>query len=182
MITFKTEKIILTGIEPSISPNSEEMANIILSRIGLMPRKKGATDKMHRTLLEMYERAKQSYRTKKPELAVMTAEEMGMYAGITRQTMYDYLRRWTEISLIVKTSYITEGKVVVGYKLNGNTIEQAFEKAMSTIKRNMDQTQKYIRELQRMIKNEKISERQARNRTDESIGSTKESSDKPIEA
>ncbi len=163
MITFKSEKIVLNGIEPSINPDSDEMANVVLSRIGLLPRKKGATDKMHRTLLEMYERAKQSYRTKKPELSVMTVEEMGMHAGITRQTMYDYLRRWTEINLIVKTSYISDGKVVVGYKLNGNTIEQAFEKAMSTIKQNMDATQRYIRELQRLVKNEKIAETQTLN-------------------
>ena len=163
MIRFKSEKIVLNGIEPSINPDSDELANIVLSRIGLLPRKKGATDKMPRTLLELYERAKQSYRTKKPELSVMTVEEMGMHAGITRQTMYDYLRRWTEINLIVKTSYISDGKVVVGYKLNGNTIEQAFEKAMSTIKQNMDATQRYIRELQRLIKNEKIAETQASN-------------------
>ena len=163
MITFKSEKIVLNGIEPSINPDSDELANVVLSRIGLLPRKKGATDKMHRTLLEMYERAKQSYRVKKPELSVMTVEEMGMHAGITRQTMYDYLRRWTEINLIVKTSYIYDGKVVVGYKLNGNTIEQAFEKAMSTIKMNMDATQRYIRELQRLVKNEKIAETQANN-------------------
>ncbi len=171
VIRFKSEKIVLNGIEPSINPTSDEMANVVLSRIGLLPRKKGATDKMHRALLEMYERAKKSYRTKKPELAVMTVEEMGMHAGITRQTMYDYLRRWTEINLIVKTSYIYDGKVVVGYKLNGNTIEQAFEKAMGTIKSNMDATQRYIRELQRLVKNEKIAETQATNQKLESENS-----------
>ena len=65
-------------------PSSQELAMIVLSRIGLMPRKKGATDKMHRVLLELYERAKVSYRKKQPHIAVMTVEEMAMYAGISR--------------------------------------------------------------------------------------------------
>ncbi len=146
--------------EAGLNPASEELAQVILARTGLMPRKKGATDKMHRTMLELYERSKQANRQKKPELAVMTVEEMGMHAGISRQTMYDYLGRWTDISLIVKTSYITDGKVIIGYKLNGNTIEQAFEKAVNTLRDHTELTQKYIRELQRLVKNEKIAESQ----------------------
>lgn len=163
--SFKHAKIILTNFEPGISPDADELANVVLCRIGLMPRKQGATDKMHRTLVELYERSKIAYRIKKPEKAVMTVEEMGMYAGISRQTMYDYLKRWLDISLISKASYITDGKVVVGYKLNGNTLEQAFDRAIKTISDNMDLTQKYIRELQRVIKNEKISEAQVKNGT-----------------
>ncbi len=135
-----------------------------------MPRKKGATDKMHRTLLELYERAKQANRQKRPELSVMTVEEMGMFAGISRQTMYDYLSRWTEISLIVKTSYIHNSKVVIGYKLNGNTVEQAFEKAMHAMQMHMEITQKYIRELQRLVKNEKIAETQKENQVEPEQG------------
>ncbi len=149
--------------ETGLSPASEELAQVVLARMGLMPRKKGATDKMHRTLLELYERSKQANRQKKPELSVMTVEEMGIHAGISRQTMYDYLSRWTEISLIVKTSYITNSRVVIGYKLNGNTIEQAFEKAIRTMQEHMETTQKYIRELQRLVKNEKIAESQKEN-------------------
>ncbi len=163
VIKFKTAKIILTDVQPSLNPSTDELANVVLSRIGLMPRKKGSTDKMYRVMVEMYERSKQAYRQKKPELAVMTVEQMGYYAGITRQTMYDYLKRWTDISLIVKTSYISEGKVVIGYKLSGNTLEMAFEKAILAIKNNMDETQKLIRELQRTIKNEKIAETQQQN-------------------
>lgn len=146
-----------------MSPEADELAMIVLARIGLTPRKQGATDKMHRTLVELYERSKIAYRQKHPEKAVMTVEEMGMYAGITRQTMYDYLKRWLDIALIIKTSYITDRKVIIGYKLNGNTLEQAFEHAMRRIQENMDLTQKYIRELQRIIKNEKIAEAQAKN-------------------
>jgi len=163
VIKFKDTKIILMDLQPSLNPTSDELANVVLARIGLMPRKKGSTDKMYRVLVEMYERSKKSYRQKKPELAVITVEQMGYYAGITRQTMYDYLKRWTDINLIVKTSYITEGKVVIGYKLSGNTLEMAFEKAIQTIKGNMDQTQKLIKELQRTIKNEKIAETQQLN-------------------
>src|SRR3989344_1021386 len=143
-----------------MNPNIEELATVILCRTGLVPRKKGATDKMHRVLMELYERAKAAYRKKKPELAVMTVEEMGAFAGITRQTMYDYLRRWTDLDMVAKTSYIHESRVVIGYKLNGATMEQAFEKAVLSIQSNLEVTQKFIRELQRTIKNEKISEAQ----------------------
>lgn len=166
MRPFKQHKIIIQDHEPSINPTSEELAAIILARIGLMPRKQGSTDKMHRVLLELYERAKQSYRQKKPELGVMTVEEMGYHAGISRQTMYDYLNRWITLNIINKTSYIANGKVTIGYKLTGNTLEQAFEKVMGRIKINMELTQRYIRELQRLVKNEKISETQS-SKTDE---------------
>ena len=153
-------KIVLMDIEPGMNPNTEELATVVLCRTGLLPRKKGATDKMHRVLVELYERAKQANRRKQPEIAVMTVEEMGSFAGITRQTMYDYLRRWTGLSMVAKTSYIHNGRVVIGYKLNGTTMEQAFEKAVLTIKNNLETTQKFIKELQRTIKNEKISEAQ----------------------
>ncbi len=90
----------------------------------------------------------------------MTVEEMGLFAGITRQTMYDYLRRWLSLNLISKTSYIKDSKVIIGYKLNGNTLENAFEKAHQTIQNNLVLTQNLIKELQKKIKNEKISNAQ----------------------
>jgi len=163
---FKTEKIVLTNHEPGLNPTADDLANIIMARIGLLPRKKGSTDRMHQTLLELYERAKQAYRKKKPELAVMTVEDMGDFAGISRQTMYDYLGRWTELGLIAKTSFINESKVIIGYKLNGNTLEQAFQKSMTAIQDNLNTTQNLIRELQRSVKNEKISETQKINQID----------------
>ncbi|HIH41123.1 TPA: hypothetical protein HA239_01805 [Candidatus Woesearchaeota archaeon] len=83
---------------------------------------------------------------------------MGNVAGITRQTMYDYIKRWIDLDLIIKTSYIFEGKVIIGYKLNGATLENAFEKAAVKIKNNLELTLKYVRELQNSIKKEKISE------------------------
>lgn len=166
-MTFKEHKIILQNHEPGMNPSSEELAMIVLARIGLMPRKKGATDKMYRVLLELYERAKISYRKKQPHLAVMTVEEMGYFAGITRQTMYDYLNRWVSLNLINKTTYIADGKVVIGYKLTGNTLEQAFERSHAVIQQNMELTKRYIAELQRLIKNEKIAESQRNNEREE---------------
>ncbi|MFP4656564.1 MAG: hypothetical protein ACLFNK_03210 [Candidatus Woesearchaeota archaeon] len=151
------QKIILTENEPGMNANSEELAKVIVNRLGLSPRKEGSTDKMYRTLVELYERSKRANREKNPEHAVMTVDEMGYFAGITRQTMYEYLKRWMSLNLIIKTSYIKEGKVVIGYKLNGNTLEQAFEKSMQKIRNNMDTTLKYIKELQRIVKNEKLS-------------------------
>jgi hypothetical protein len=151
------EKIILQDTEPGMNPDSVELARVIINRIGLMPRKEGSTDKMYRTFLELYERSKAASREKNPELSIMTVDEMGFFAGITRQTMYDYLKRWMNLDLIIKTSYIKEGKVIIGYKLNGNTIEQAFGKSIMKIRNHLELTLKYIRELQRIIKNEKIS-------------------------
>lgn len=154
-----SEKIILSDVTPaSVTPDSKELANVIIARIGLSPRKKGSTENMHKTLIELYERTKKANQEKRPEIAVMTVEEMGAYAGITRQTMYEYLDRWTTLDLIVKTSYIWESKVVIGYKLNGNTLEAAFERVLLKIKNHLEFTQKYIRELQKTIKNEKLSQ------------------------
>lgn len=158
-----TDKIILTDQEPNLGAGSEELANVIINRIGVMPRKKGSTDKMPRVFLELYERSKAANRDKNPKLAVMTVEEMSMHAGITRQTMYDYLKRWLAIDLITKTSYIDEkNKAVIGYKLNGPTLEGAFEKSKVRINNNLNLTSQYIAELQKRIKNEKISLKQQR--------------------
>ena len=149
----------LTNAEPnSVSPDSKELSDVVITRMGLSPRKVGSTDKMYRVLIELYERMKLSNRDKKPELAVFTVEEMGNTAGITRQTMYDYIKRWIDLDLIVKTTYIFEGKVIIGYKLNGATLENAFEKAAVQIKNHTDLTLKYVRELQNTVKKEKISE------------------------
>jgi hypothetical protein len=150
---------ILSSAEPgSLNPDSTELAKVIISRIGLLPRKKGSTEDMFKTLVELYERTKQALKEKKPELAVMTVEEMGNFAGISRQTMYDYIKRWLDLDLISKTTYIYEGKVIIGYRLNGNTLEQGFEKAAIRIRNNVDTTLKYVRDLQNSLKREKISE------------------------
>ncbi len=175
MIRFKHSKIVLTHAEPGMNPGADELASVIMARIGLLPRKKGSTTRMHNILLELYERAKQAYRKKRPEMAVMTVEDMGDFAGISRQTMYDYLSRWTELGLIVKTSFISEGKVVIGYKLNGNTLEQAFQKSVSQIQENLNTTQGLIRELQRSVKNEKIREKQGMNQADKRDSGVSES-------
>ena len=149
----------LTNSEPgSMNPESKELANIIISRMGLTPRKLGSTDQMYKVLVELYERTKLSAKEKKPELSVLTVEEMGNHAGISRQTMYEYIKRWLDYELIAKTTYIYENKVIVGYKLNGVTLENAFDKAAVRIKNHVEQTMKYVRELQNTIKKEKISE------------------------
>ncbi|MFC1728217.1 hypothetical protein ACFLZ7_01985 [Nanoarchaeota archaeon] len=165
-------KIIITDHEPGMNPTSDELSRVILARIGLMPRKQGSTDKMHNVLLELYEKAKLSQREKRPESAVMTVEEMGVFAGITRQTMYDYLKRWLDLNMIVKTSYINEGKVIIGYKLNGNTLESAFEKATQKINNHMETSMKLVSELQKLVKNEKIAKTQKGRIEEQSENST----------
>jgi hypothetical protein len=152
------QKIILTHTEANLNANSQELADIIVKRLGLMPRKRGSTEKMHLILIDLFERQKIAARDKSPTKAIMTVEDMGIAAGITRQNMYDYLKRWIDLDLIVKTSFIdSASKVVVGYRLNGPTLEAAFEKARTRINGNLETTLKYMRELQRQLKNEKIS-------------------------
>lgn len=164
-------QFILRHSEPTLNPNADELAGVIIHRMGLMPRKKGSTEKMHRVLVELYEKAKVAARDKNPTAALTTVEEMGMHAGISRQTMYDYIKRWVELDFITKTSYIgSDQKVVVGYKLNGPTLEAAFEKARTRVLNNLDVTGKYIGELQRILKNEKISRRFDEKRTKKTAG------------
>jgi DNA-binding transcriptional regulator GbsR (MarR family) len=155
-----TPQFILRHSEPTMNPSSDELANVIIHRMGLMPRKKGSTEKIHRILVELYEKAKVASRDKNPTSALITVEEMAMHAGISRQTMYDYIKRWLDMDFISKTSYIgAEQKVIIGYKLNGPTLESAFDKSKTKILNNVDITAKYIGELQRILKNEKISKR-----------------------
>ncbi len=165
VIGFKEEKIVFKNVEPDINADSAELASVIIQRLGLTPRKKGATEKMPDVLIELYERAKKASQKRSPNLAIMTVEEMGYHAGITRQTMYDYLRRWLELDLIAKVSFIDQhNNVIIGYRLNGNTLEQAFEKTRTKIANHMDYSMKYIREMQRVLKNEKISDAQQKNK------------------
>jgi hypothetical protein len=164
VIIIVKQKIILTNIEPELNASSEELAKIIIQRLGLMPRKANSTDKIHQILIELYERAKIANREKQPTKAVITVEEMGMYAGITRQTMYEYLKRWLEVDMVVKTSYILpDNSVVIGYKLNGPTLEHAFERARIKVHEHLNKTHSFILELQKIVKNEKISQKMTQN-------------------
>ncbi len=150
-------KIQLKHVEP-IDNTIEELAKTLTTRFGLAPRKKDATAVFHKLILELYERKKQANREKKPELAVMPVEEMGLFAGIKRQTMYDHLRRWLDMQIIKKISFVANGKVVIGYELNGNNLDGAFRKAEYVIKNHLEQSFKLIEELQNEIKKEKISQ------------------------
>lgn len=129
---------------------------MLLARFGLVPRKKDGQAEFNKLLLELYERKKASNRDRKPELAVMPVEEMALYAGIKRQTMYDHLRRWLELSVLKKTSFVAMGKVVIGYELNGNNLESAFRKAEASVKAHMDTSFRLIEQLQNEIKKEKL--------------------------
>ena len=156
-------KIQLEHKETTENPSTEELSKVLLTRFGLIPRKKDGNAQMHSLMMELYERKKIANRDKKPESAVMPVEEMGKFAGIKRQTMYDYLKRWVELDLISKTSYIADGKVIIGYKLNGSTLESAFEKSVQRITNYLETSMKYVRELQKLIKNEKIAASQQKN-------------------
>ena len=151
-------KIQLDKAEAMSDASPEELAKVLLARFGLVPRKKDGTAKFHSLLLELYERKKQANREKKPESAVMPVEEMGIFAGIKRQTMYDYLHRWLDLGLLKKTSFVSEGKVIIGYELNGTSIESAFRKAETAIRNHLDDSFKILERLQSQVKKEKISQ------------------------
>lgn len=149
-------KFELHHTEPLPDSKSEELAKVVMSRFGLLPRKKDGQAKMHNLLIELYERKKESNRDKKPERGVMTVEEMGLFASIKRQTMYDYLGRWLSLGLLKKTSFVNEGKVIIGYELNGANLEGAFKKAEHIINNHIQDSLEVIKKLQNQIKIEKL--------------------------
>jgi hypothetical protein len=149
-------KIQLEHSELPEQPAPEDIAKTLLSRFGLLPRKKDGNAQMHKLLIELSERKKSANRDKKPELAVMPVEEMGSFAGIKRQTMYEYLHRWLELNVLKKTSFVSNSRVVIGYELNGTNLEAAFRKAESTIKTHLEDSFKLIELLQNEIKREKL--------------------------
>lgn len=145
-------KFELEATEPLPDAETEEIARVLLARFGLLPRKKDGQAKMHTLLLELYERKKAANREKKPEHAVMTVEDMGLFAGIKRQTMYDYLGRWLSLNLLKKTSFVANGKVIIGYELNGTNLESSFKKAETTIRNHLEQSLEIVRSLQNEVK------------------------------
>ena len=149
-------KIELDSAEPLPESTSEELAKVLLTRLGLTPRKRDGLAQFHRLLLELSERKKTANRDKKPEAAVITVENMGVFAGIKRQTMYDYLGRWLYLQILKKTSFVSDGKVVIGYELNGPNLEAAFKKAQTVIMNHTDATLETVRDLQATIKKEKL--------------------------
>ena len=149
-------KIQLETTESLDTNNPEELAKVLLSRFGLLPRKKDGNAAIHKIVLELYERKKTANRDRKPEAAVVTVEEMGTLAGIKRQTMYEYLHRWLDLQLLRKTSFVANGKVVIGYELNGTNLEGAFRKAELVIKNHLDHSFRLIDNLQNEIKKEKL--------------------------
>ncbi len=151
----KNAKIQLDGVE-ALDSKPEEIAKVLLARFGLIPRKRDGNAKMHQLLLELYERKKKSNREKRPEIAVMPVEEMGLHAQIARQTMYEYLHRWLDLNILKKTSFVSDGKVVIGYELNGNNLEGAFRKAEGVIRGHLDHSFRLIETLQTEIKREKL--------------------------
>ena len=166
-------KIQLEHAEALPDASVEELARTLLARFGLLPRKKDGSAAMHRLLLELYERKKVANRDRRPESAVIPVEMMGNIAGIKRQTMYEYLHRWLDLNILKKTSFVNNGKVVIGYELNGTNLEGAFRKAESTIKGHLDDSFKLIELLQNEIKKEKL-----RGASDPEPPQTPESSEK----
>lgn len=148
-------KIQLEHKEPE-QTTSEHLAHVLLARFGLLPRKKDGSAQMHKLLLELYERKKKANRNHQPEQAVMPVEEMSNHAFIARQTMYDYLNRWLDLNILKKTSFVSNGTVIIGYELNGPTLESAFRKAETTIKNHLEYSFKLLEDLQNTVKKEKL--------------------------
>lgn len=151
--------------KPLDNAEPRELTRCILDRFGLLPRKSGAKIRVEDLILEMYEKKKRAYKEKNPNLAIMTVEEMAAFAGISRQTMYDYLYRFLQLSILKKTSYIFNQKLVVGYELSSNNLETSFSRAIETINGELSTSIELIKKLQNEIKKEKL---RFSNNTDES--------------
>jgi len=149
-------KIELKYMNPGEKASSDELSKVVLARFGLIPRKKDAKAGFHTLLLQLYERKKKANNEKKPEVAVMTVEEMGAVSGIKRQTMYDYLRRWTSLQVLKKTTLVNQGVVITGYELNGINLENAFRKAEAIIQEHVNKSIEIVKELQNEVKKEKL--------------------------
>ncbi|MFW6025101.1 MAG: hypothetical protein ACOCRX_02045 [Candidatus Woesearchaeota archaeon] len=143
-------------IDKPINGSSSEIAKVIIERIGLGPKKSNSTKKMHKVLIELYERKKLANKNKRAYEAIMSVDEMAYFADISRQTMYDYLPRWLNLNIIVKENVVIDGKRKSGYRLNGNTLKEAFEKSEYVVKNFLSKTKSIIEDLQSEIKREKI--------------------------
>jgi len=153
--TVKHMEFLLDNAE-AINNDVEELAKVLLARFGLLPRKKDGSAQLHKLLLALYERKKEANRDKTPERAVLPVEEMALHAGIKRQTMYDYLHRWLDLQILKKTSFVSSGKVIIGYELNGTNLESAFRKAEQTLSNHVETSFRIIELLQNEIKKEKL--------------------------
>lgn len=146
----------LRKLNPGPTPSKEELATVILGRIGLLPKKNDAKAGFHSLLLELYERKKQSVKLNKPEVALFTIEEMASLSGIKRQTFYDYLSRWVSLGIIKKATYIKDNTRIRGYELSGNNIDAAFKKVRNNIDDHLETTRDIISTLQNEIKKDKL--------------------------
>ena len=88
-------------------------------------------------------------------VAIFSLTMSGISTGTINFSLHN---KYCYIDFISKATFVANGKVVKGYKLNGNTIEDAFGKARTIISKNLNETSKMITDLQKLIKNEKIKE------------------------
>ena len=63
---MKPNKIVMMDTEIGLNPTSEMLAETVMSRVGLLPRKSGSTDKMHNVMLALYEASKAAAKDKNP--------------------------------------------------------------------------------------------------------------------
>lgn len=113
-----------------------EVLKVILKRMGLAPSKVDAIGDFNRLFNELYERKK--FAIKDPKNSVMSVDEMSIYTGIKRQTMYDYLSRWLEIQFLKKTCIGLNEKI--GYELSGPSLEASFQKVQYYFQKEMNIT------------------------------------------
>jgi hypothetical protein len=142
--------------KPLDNSDSKVLMECVLDRFGLLPRKAGAKVRIEALILELYERKKRAYKEKNPNLAIMTVEEMAIFSQISRQTMYDYLDRFLQLSILKKTSVILDKKLTCGYELSSNNLETSFAKALETINEQLSTSMDLIKKLQNEIKKEKL--------------------------
>ena len=70
--------------------------------------------------------------------------------------MYEYLNRFLDLDLVKKISFVSQGKVVIGYEMNGTNLEGAFRKAEVRVRNHIEQSFNIIEQIQKEVKKEKI--------------------------
>lgn len=151
--------------------DSEELSQILLSRLGLQPRKTKSFEGLHRLLLVLYQKAKDDPNN----FGLMDVAQMLSYINIgeskiDRSTLYDYINRWLEVGIIkkdriVETDSLTGKRVSrSGYRLNGKSLVEAVSRVNEEILKISRQSYELAELITRQIKNRKISETQKQNR------------------
>ena len=87
-----------------------------------------------------------------------TSESISIAAyDFEKQTYKQFFNgRWLQLGILKKTSFVSNGKVIIGYELNGPNLEASFKKAQTVLHNHAETSIQIVRDLQTTIKKEKL--------------------------